>query len=71
MEVELNDGFHMSNMFKIKIIVPDSVMINDEGDMAQLHINATEEGLIIDVVANGEVIKTSSATYQELSEECQ
>jgi hypothetical protein len=71
MDVEINNGFGMTKINQVRVTAIDSVVLEDEV-LANMHFNITDEGLIIDVIdGEGEIVKTMSATYQDLEEICQ
>lgn len=46
-------------------------IVHDLEDEKALNINFTDEGLILDVVEDGEIMSSFSQTYTELEELCQ
>ena len=57
----------------VKVIydeVKSSWMIDDEEVEVELHVTLTNEGIITDVVHDGEIIGTMSQTVVELTENC-
>ena len=43
-----------------------AIIIGDDG--TERHVNMTDEGIIVDIVRKGKVIKTISITHEELLE---
>lgn len=59
-QVSLNNG-PVQEVGSVRVFVG----VETTGDNGELHLNITDEGVIRDVIVNGQVVATDSQTHQE------
>lgn len=67
MKVSLDGGKTYKSANNIRVIY-DDVLVGDREAAGELHVNCTEEGVIMDVWSDDAVEGTSSETSQEIVE---